>query len=278
MRKKTAYRDIVAYTVLTIGALISLVPFFWMFTTSVKDQSEIFLFPPKWIPSIWHWENYRQAWHAGGLNFTLMFYNTMRIVIPVTISTVVISSLAAYSFARIDFVGKNFIFMGFLASMMVPGTVTIIPQFIMFRTLGWINTLKPLIVPGLFGSAFAIFLLRQFFLTIPQDLEDAAIIDGCSRFRIWWQIFLPLSKPIIATLTVFTFQGVYNDFMGPLIYLNSQDLFTVQLGLAAFRGVYQTRYDLLMAASVFTLVPIIVIFLFAQRYFIEGVVMTGIKG
>lgn len=278
MRQRTDYKKGVAYFLLIIMSIISLAPFLWMLSTSLKDQKEIFVFPPQWIPKSLDWQNYVEAWHAGGLNFSLMFINTLVIVIPVTIFTILVSSLAAYSFARIDFAGRNLIFIILLASLMIPGAVTLVPQFIMFRELAWLDSLKPLIVPGLFGNAFAIFLLRQFFLTLPGELEDAAMIDGCSRFRIWWQMFLPLSKPAVATLTVFTFQGVYNDFIGPLIYINSSDKFTVQLGLAAFNGVYQTRYDLLMSASVFTLLPVIVIFLFAQRYFIEGVAMSGLKG
>lgn len=278
MQKRIDLNRLFAYFLLIIMSLVSLAPFLWMFTTSLKDQKEIFVFPPKWIPSVFDWKNYSEAWYAGGLNFGLMFYNTMLIVIPVTIFTVIASSLAAYSFARVDFTGRNFVFIVLLASMMIPGAVTLIPQFILFRELAWLDSLKPLIIPGLFGNAFAIFLLRQFFLTIPGELEDAAMIDGCSRFRIWWQMFFPLSKPAVATLTVFTFQGVYNDFIGPLIYINSQHKFTVQLGLAAFNGIYQTRYDLLMAASAFTLIPIIILFLFTQRYFIEGITMSGLKG
>jgi ABC-type glycerol-3-phosphate transport system permease component len=277
MQQRMDARKSVAYFVLILMSIISLVPFLWMLSTSLKDQSEIFVFPPIWIPSVFDWKNYVEAWYAGGLNFGLMFYNTMLIVIPVTIFTVLTSSMAAYAFARIEFTGRNFIFILLLTSMMIPGAVTLIPQFLLFRELEWLDSFKPLIVPGLFGNAFAIFLIRQFFLTIPGELEDAAMIDGCNRFRIWVQMFLPLSKPAIATLVVFTFQGVYNDFIGPLIYINTQENFTVQMGLAAFNGIYATRYDLLMAASVFTLVPIIIIFLMAQRYFIEGITMSGLK-
>ncbi|MBS4200588.1 carbohydrate ABC transporter permease [Bacillus sp. FJAT-49732] len=258
-------------------SIVSIAPFLWMVSTSLKKPNEIFIMPPVWIPSEFDWRNYYEAWNAGGMNFGTMFVNTLLIVLPVTIFTVLVSSLASYAFARINFYGKNFIFILLLASLMIPGTVTLLPQFIVFSKIGWIDSFKPLIIPGLFGNAFAIFLIRQFFLTLPGDLEDAAMIDGCSRFRIWWQIFLPLSKPVLATLTVFTFQGVYNDFMGPLIYINSMNKFTVQLGLASFKGVYSTNYDLLMAASVFTLLPIIIIFLLAQRYFIEGITLTGVK-
>lgn len=277
MGKKSSLNKIAAYMVLILMSIVSLVPFLWMVSTSLKSQKEIFVFPPKWIPSVLNWKNYQQAWHAGGLDFSLMFLNTLKIVVPVTIFTVLVSSLAAYAFARIEFTGRNIVFMTLLASMMIPSTVSLVPQFLLFKELSWLDSLKPLIIPGLFGNAFSIFLLRQFFLTIPGELEDASMIDGCSRFRIWWQMFLPLAKPAIATLTVFTFQGVYNDFIGPLIYINSQSKFTVQLGLAAFSGVYQTRYDLLMSASVFTLIPIIILFFLAQRYFVQGIATSGLK-
>jgi multiple sugar transport system permease protein len=168
--------------------------------------------------------------------------------------------------------------MVFLASMMVPAVVLLIPQFLMFTGLRWIDTYLPLIVPKLFGTPFAVFLLRQFFMTISLELEEAAIIDGCKRFRIWWNMFLPLSKPIIATLSVFSFQFSYNDLLNQVIYLNSAEKYTVQLGLASFKGSYSTRYDLLMAASMFAMVPVLVIYAFSQKYIVKGIVMTGIKG
>lgn len=278
MQKNKKGGRLIAYILLSVMAFISIAPFIWMISTSLKPPNEIFVMPPIWIPSIFEWKNYVEAWNTGGMNFGRMFYNTFLIVIPVTVFTVLASSLAAFAFARINFTGKDFIFMMLLASLMIPGTVTLLPQFVVFSKLGWLDSFRPLIIPGLFGNAFAIFLMRQFFYTLPVDIEEAAMIDGSSRFRIWWQIFLPLSKPVIATLTIFTFQNVYNDFMGPLIYINSMDKFTVQLGLASFKGVYSTSYDLLMAASVFTLTPIIILFLFAQRYFIEGIALSGVKG
>jgi multiple sugar transport system permease protein len=276
-KRNDLWRSGLTYTLLIAMAVISLLPFFWMLTSSLKSQSEIFRFPPVWIPADPQWDNYVRAWNAGGLNFGLMFINSLKVVVPVTIFTIISASLAAYAFARIQFVGRDVWFGLFLASMMIPTAPTIIPRFILFRELQWLDTLLPLIVPGLFGSAFAMFLLRQFFLTLPGELEDAMMIDGASRLRIWWQLFLPLSKPIIATLVVFTAQAEYNDFLNPLIYINSADNFTVQLGLASFRGIYQTRYDLLMAASVFTLLPIVVLFLSAQRYFVSSINLSGLK-
>lgn len=278
MKKNKKKSNIIFYILLTIMAAIDIIPFLWMVLCSFKTQKELFVFPPTILPKKWTFSNYTKAWHAGGLDFTLMFINTLKIVVPVTVFTVISSALAAYGFARIKFKGRDFIFGLFLSSMMVPYAVTLIPSFLIFKSLNWINSFKPLIIPSLFGSTFAIFLMRQFFMTIPMDLEEAATIDGCSRIGIWSKIFLPLCKPILATLVVFTFQGTYNDFMGPLIYLNSTKKFTVQLGLASFRGMYNTRYDLLMAASVFTLIPILIIYLAAQKYFVEGIVMTGLKG
>jgi ABC-type glycerol-3-phosphate transport system permease component len=268
----------IAYLVLTVAACFSTIPFLWMISTSLKNQDEIFVFPPIWIPSTFAWHNYVDAWYVGGLDFGWMFLNTATIVVPVTLFTVLSSALAAYAFARIPFAGRNLVFGLFLASLLAPAAPTIIPQFILFRELHWLDSFRPLIAPGLFGNAFAIFLLRQFFLGIPGELEDAAMIDGATRLHIWWRIFLLVSKPAIVTLAIFTLQGVYNDFLGPLIYINSSDKFTVQLGLATFRGAYTTRYDLLMAASVFTLLPILLLFLFAQRYFIESVNLSGLRG
>ena len=276
--RKTKRSIAVSYIILVVMSVLDVAPFLWMVLSSFKSQQELFAFPPTIWPSEWHPENYVNAWNSGSISFGGMFLNTMKIVIPSVIGNVLISSLAAYSFARINFKGRDKLFGLFLASMMVPGAVTMIPSFIMFRTFGWYNTFLPLIVPNLFGSAFAIFLPRPLFMTIPGELEEAARIDGCGRLRIWAQLFLPLSKPIIATLTVFTFQGNYNDLMGPLIYLSDSSKFTVQLGLATFRGMFSTRYDLLMAGSVFCLIPILVIYVFAQKYFVSGIVMTGLKG
>jgi len=249
-----------------------------MFLSSFKSQRELFQYPPTIIPRTWKFDNYSKAWNSGAVNFGVMFLNTLQIVIPNTIFSILTSSLAAYAFARLKFKGRDFIFMTFLASMMVPGAVLLIPQFLLFTELGWIDTYLPLIVPRLFGGAFSIFLLRQFFMTISIELEEAAIIDGCGRLRIWWQIIMPLSKTILATLAVFSFQGNYNDFINPLIYLNTASKYTVSIGLASFKGSFSTRYDLLMAASMFAMVPVLTIYAFSQKYIVKGIVMSGIKG
>ncbi|MBQ7006407.1 MAG: carbohydrate ABC transporter permease, partial [Oscillospiraceae bacterium] len=202
----------------------------------------------------------------------------MKITIPVLVGNIIFSSLAAYAFSRIKFPFKNFIFMLFMSSLMIPGAVTMIPKFLMFSKLNLVDTYWPLILPSVFGTTFSIFLLKQFFVTIPVELEEAAVVDGCGKFRIWSTIMLPLSKPIIATLAVFQFQWSYNDFMGPLIYLNSAKKFTVQLGLAAFRSSFTTRYDLIMAGSMMALIPVLIIYAFGQKYIVKGIALSGIKG
>ncbi len=274
--RNIAVSRVLTYTVLTLFAIVDLFPFVWMILSSLKSQSEIFLQPPILFPKVLALKNYSIAWRAGGLDFTRMFLNSVTIAIPGTFLCMISSSLAAYGFARIRFYGRETIFMLFVASIMMPTMMILIPTFLLMRP--FIDTFIPLIARVMFGVPFVIFLFRQFFMTIPQELDDAAKVDGYSRFRIWWSIIMPLSKPVLATLVIFTFQGLYNDLLNPLIYINSKSLFTVQLGLASFRGMYTTRYDLLMAASVFTLAPILVLFVAAQKYFVEGVVMTGLKG
>jgi multiple sugar transport system permease protein len=202
----------------------------------------------------------------------------MKVTIPVVVLNITFSSLAAYAFARINFPFKKLIFMMFISSMMIPAAVVMIPRFLLFTNLKLVDTFLPLILPYAFGTAFSIFLLRQFFMTIPVDLEEAAVIDGCGKFRIWATIIVPLSKPIIATLSVFLFQSTYNDFMGPLIYLNSDTKFTIQLGLASFRNSFATRYDLIMAGSMLALIPVLIIYIVCQKYIVKGIVMSGLKG
>ena len=269
---------IISYIILIFATVIVLLPFFWMLVSSFKSQKELFAYPPKFFPSVWKWENYKQVLNAGSISFFQMFINSMKVTIPVVVFNITFSSLAAYAFARINFPYKKIIFMLFISSMMIPAAVVMIPRFMLFTNLKMIDTYLPLILPSAFGTAFSIFLLRQFFMTIPVDLEEAAVIDGCGKFRIWATIIVPLSKPIIATLSVFLFQGSYNDFMGPLIYLNTDTKFTVQLGLAGFRNSFSTRYDLIMAGSMLALLPILVIYIVCQKYIVKGIVMSGLKG
>jgi len=220
------------------------------------------------------WRNYVDAWKA--VPFGRFFINSLFVSICVTFGQVFTSSLAAYAFARLNFKFRDQLFLGYLATMMIPGTVTMIPVFIVIKKLGWIDTYQALILPGMF-SAYGTFLLRQFFLSIPKDLEESAVIDGATKFRIYWQIIVPLSKPALATLTTFTFMWVWNDFMWPLIVTNSMEMKTLPVGLAAFQGLYTTNWTLLMAAAVIVLIPVLIVYIFNQRFFIRGIALSGLK-
>lgn len=276
--KQSRKSIIISYTILILTTILVLLPFFWMLVSSFKSQRELFEYPPKFFPTVWKWENYQKVLNSGRISFFQMFVNSMKITIPVVVLNITFSSLAAYALARIDFPKRKFILMMFISSMMVPGAVVMIPKFLLFTKLNLTDTYIPLILPSALGTPFSIFLLRQFFLSLPKDLEEAAVIDGCSKLRIWATIILPLSKPIIATLAVFMFQWTYNDFMGPLIYLNSDTKFTVQLGLASFRGMFSTRYDLIMAGSMLALIPVLILYIFCQKYIVKGITMSGLKG
>jgi multiple sugar transport system permease protein len=219
-------------------------------------------------------KNYYDAWKA--VPFPRFFINSIFVSFCVTLGQVLTSALAAFAFARLEFPGRDQFFLGYLATMMIPGTVTMIPVFILLKKFNWIDSYQALILPGMF-SAYGTFLLRQFFLTIPKDLEDAAVIDGCSKLRIWWTIIMPLSKAALATLTTFTFMGTWNDFMWPLIVTNSMNMKTLPIGLASFQGLYTTNWTLLMAASMIVLLPVLVLYIFNQRYFTEGIVLSGLK-
>ncbi len=251
-------------------------PFYWLISTSLKSDAQLFVFPPVMIPSPVMWENFALA--MTKIPFLMYFKNTMVIVGSTVLGVVISSSLVAYAFARMEWPGKNVWFGVLLATMMIPFPVTMVPMYLVFKNFGWINTFLPLIIPSFFGNAFYIFLLRQFFMTIPHSLSDAARIDGCSEFRIYWNIILPLVKPALLTVGIFQFQASWNDFMGPLIYLNSDKMYTLALGIQQFQGIYNSQWQLLMAASTIMTLPIVIMFFVAQRYFIQGIVMTGIKG
>jgi len=270
--------QIVSYSILFLASLLVLLPLFWMLVSSFKSQRELYAYPPMFFPTVWRFQNYTRAATTGSVTFFRMFLNTMLIAVPVTVLNILFSGLAAYSFARIRFPGRDFLFMLFITSMMVPASVVLIPQFMFFSKLNLVNTYAPLIMPEMLGKAFSIFLLRQFFMTLPHELEDASYIDGCGRLRIWAVIFMPLSKPIIATLAVFIFQRSYNDFLYPIIYIHTSSKFTIQLGLAAFRSAYSARYELIMAMSVLALLPVLILYIFSHKYIVNGIVMSGIKG
>lgn len=267
---KSTFTHIIIYTM--AGAV--LIPFIWMILTSLKDMSEIFVYPPKWLPKKFNFDNYLNAFQAAP--FGRYYFNSLFVAVTVTIGQLITCSMAAFAFARLRFRGRDLLFFIFLGTMMIPYNVTMIPSFMMLYWLGWVDTYQALIVPGL-ASAFGTFLLRQFFLTIPKELEEAAYIDGATKFQVLKRVIIPLSKPALATLAIFTFMGVFNDFIWALIVLNSEELRTVQLGLSIFRDRYLTQWDLLMAGSVTAVLPILIVFFFAQKYFIQGITLSGIK-
>lgn len=270
-------QTIFVYLFLIVSSTATVLPLLWMISTSLKSGSVIFQIPPQWFPDSLHWENYQRA--ITDIPFFLYLKNTVIITFFRMIAEVFVSALVAYGFARFDFPGKNIWFMILLSTIMLPGEITMIPVFIMFSKLGWINTFKPLIVPAFFGGqAVFVFLLRQFFLTIPRELEEAALMDGASRWQIFYKIFLPLSKPALVTIALFSFQGSWNDLLGPLMYLNDSNKFTLQLGLAMFNGMTKVEWGPLMAASLLVLLPTLVLFFSLQKYFVEGISITGIKG
>lgn len=265
------------FVILLLGAVVLLSPIWWMISTSFKSMGEIMQFPPTFIPQEWHFENYIHTWNTA--NFTRYTLNTLFVAAVSVFANVLSNSFIAYGFAKIDFVGKNILFSFLLATMMLPGFVTLIPTYVMFAKLGWLNTYLPLLVPGFFGSAFNIFLLRQFYLSIPDELSQAAKIDGASHIYIWARIMVPLAKPALATIAVFSFNGAWNDFLGPLLYLNDPSLYTLQIALQVFKGQVATQWNYLMAGSIIVLIPVNVLFFTFQGYFIEGMnISSGSKG
>ncbi|AEE97713.1 carbohydrate ABC transporter permease [Mahella australiensis] len=275
-KRQKLISNIIVYIVLTALGFLFLFPFLWMVTTSIKADAEIFTWPPTLIPHSFNWRNYPEA--LTFIPFFTYLKNTLIYCFMTVIGVVFSCTLSAYGFSRINWPERDKVFMLVLATMMLPSQVTMIPLFVIFKRLGWTGTLLPLIVPSFFGSAFYIFLLRQFFMTIPFELSDAARIDGCSEFRIFWQITVPLARPAIATVALFQFLGAWNDFMGPLIYLNDQTKYTISVGLQQFVGQYGTKWGLLTAASTVATLPVIILFFFTQKTFIQGIAMTGIKG
>ncbi|RKY59886.1 MAG: carbohydrate ABC transporter permease [Candidatus Neomarinimicrobiota bacterium] len=274
---KKILNKIITYTFLVGVAAILILPFLWIISTSLKGNESIFAIPPQWIPDKIHWDNYTNVFEK--MPFFTYLRNSIFVSGMTIIGTLLSSSLVAYAFACLKWPGRNGVFIFVLATMMLPMQVTMIPLFVLFKNFGWLNTFKPLIVPAFFGGgAFNIFLLRHFFLTIPGELFDAARIDGCSEWRIYWNIVLPLAKPALATVAILTFMMTWNDFFGPLIYLSDKLKGTLALGLAMFVGQHQTEWGMLMAASVMMMIPMIVLFFLFQKYFIKGFMMSGIKG
>ncbi len=269
------------HLLLIAGAVVMVMPFLWMISTSLKSQGEVFGYPPQWIPSTLIWDNYVRAWQAAP--FARYFVNSILVALAVTLGTLATSSLAAFAFARIRFPGRDALFAVYLSSMMIPHQMTIIPSFLVLRNLGdlspalGLDSYFALIAPFV-ASAFGIFLLRQSFLTLPNELEDAAILDGCGKLGFLWRIVIPLSRPALATLALFTFMANWNSYLWPLIVTNSDDMRTVQIGLKYFVGQEGgSQWSLLMAAAVFVTLPVIVVYLFVQKQFVQGIAGTGIK-
>ena len=267
---------IVIYIILFAGAAILMIPLFWMVSTSVKPQDQIYTYPIVWIPREIVWENYPAVFED--IAFGRFLLNSTILSFFGIIGNLLGSSLAAYGFARFRFPGRTILFIILLSTMMVPLWVTMIPTFIIFKELGWLNTYLPLLVPHFFAQPFYTFLLRQFFLGIPREMDEAARIDGASSLRIFWQIYVPLANAALITVAIFSFFYHWNELLMPLIYLQSQDKFPVALGIASFVSDQTQNFALMMAAALIAMAPLLVIFFFAQRLFMQGVVMTGVKG
>jgi multiple sugar transport system permease protein len=267
---------VLAFVVVLLFAVLFVAPLYWMVMTSLKTTPEVFRLPPVWWPSTLRWGNYPDALDY----FPFMRYagNTLRIALPVAFGTTLSSALVAYGFSRLRWRGRDAVFYLVLATLMIPSWVTLVPLYILFNHLGWVNTYRPLVVPAFFGDPFSIFLLRQFFLRQPQDLVDAARVDGASHLRIFAQIILPLSRPALAVVGLFAFINSWTDFFNPLIYLSNPDKYTLQIGLFNFFAQHFVNWPGFMAASVVVLAPVVVIFFLAQKTFIEGITFTGLRG
>jgi multiple sugar transport system permease protein len=274
-KTSTTVRALALYSVLAIVALSMLIPFLWMLSTSLMNDLEVYQFPPKFIPSILRWSNYAEAMTLQP--FGRFFFNSMVVSAVSVVGQLLFCSMAAYAFARLRFPGRDRLFALYLGTMMIPAIVTIIPAFLIITTFGWINTYWALFTPTL-SSVWGIFLLRQFFLTIPRELEDAARVDGASDLVIFFRVILPLSRPALATLAIFTFMGSWKDFLWPLIVTNRVDMRTVEVGISNFNSLYSTDWPHQMAAAVVVMLPVIIVFLLAQKHFVRGITLTGLKG
>jgi len=270
-----ALKRLSLHVLLLAGSILMLVPFAWMLSTSLKEPGDVFVYPPQWIPQPARWENYQET--VTVMPFGRFYLNSVIQAVSVTVLQLLTASLAAFAFARLRFRGRDLLFLLYLGTMMIPFPVTLIPNFVIVHYLGWVDTFRALILPPAF-SAFSTFLLRQYFLSIPVELDDAARVDGASSFRIWWQIIMPLSGPALATLAIFTFLGQWNSFLWPLVVTNSEKMRTLPVGLATFQGQYSIQWHLLMAGSVIAVLPILVIYLVGQKWFVRGITLTGMGG
>lgn len=268
-------KKILIHAILIFGVIITITPFIWMILTSLKTLGESTLIPPVILPKKLNWANYADA--VSTLPFAKFYMNTIISTIAKTIGQVIFCSMAAYAFARIEFPGRDFIFMIVLSVLMVPGQIFLLPQYMIIQKMGLLNTIPALILPGLF-SAFGTFLLRQFFMTLPKELEEAAMLDGCNHFKTYWSIMMPLAKPGMTALAIFTALWSWNDLMWPLIVNTSPDKMTLSAGLASLQGQHLTNYPVLMAGSVLAIWPMIILFIIFQKSFVEGIAMSGSKG
>lgn len=275
--RRIAHASIV-YILAVPGAILFTLPLLWMLSTALKESRQIFVYPPQWIPDPIMWSNFIRGWNDF-LPFNRFFLNTTIITVSNIIGNLVSCSLAAFAFARLRARGKNFFFVLVLATMLLPQEVTVIPQYVLFSRIGWSDTWLPLMVPPWFGWPFFIFLLRQFFMGIPRELDEAARLDGASSLRILWNIILPLSKPALATVVIFGFIGNWNNFLYPLIYIRTMDKQVLSVALNMFRGAYgAANYEYMMAVALIVLLPVLLVFFFGQRLFVRGITLTGLKG
>ena len=274
-RRRAILHRLIIYPILLAGAVVMMIPLAWLISSSFKDSGRIFVFPPEWIPDPWRVEYYPAVFEA--IPFVRFLGNTVFVTTLALVGQLISSSLVAFGFARLRFPGRDVLFLILLATIMIPYQVTLIPTFILFRTLGWLDTFAALLCPIGWAAAFFIFLLRQFYMRLPLDLDDAGRIDGASTFGIYRHIILPQSRPALGVVAVFSFLNHWNDFFNPLIFLSSTDNYTLALGINLFRGYQVTQWNLLMAASVMISVPCIILYAVAQRYFIQGIVFTGVK-
>jgi multiple sugar transport system permease protein len=273
---KKVGRALAAYGVLTAFALVMLGPLLWMALSALKTPMQLFDYPPTWIPNPVIWSNFADAWNAAP--FGKFFGNSAKVTALTTAGALLLCSMAGYAFARLNFRGKRVTFALLLSTLMIPYTVRVIPLFVMLRSFGWVNTHYALIVPPVFSNVFGVFLLRQFYMSLPQELDEAALIDGCSYFGIYWRILMPLSKPAVATLGLFTFRTSWNQFLPALVYISSIKKQTITVGLTVFQDEFITDWHLMMAASTLAVLPVLVVYVTAQKYFIRGIVLTGLKG
>lgn len=276
LRQVEIIEKVLGYATLIAVAIILVLPLYWMLSTALKTPAQTFALPPEWIPNPIQWQNFAMVFQE--VPFGRFIINTFILVGLNVLGELVAVSLVAYGFARLRFPGRSILFLLMLSTLMIPYHVTLVPRFILFSKLGWVNTYLPLTVPAFTGSAFLIFLVRQYMMSIPYDLDEAAYIDGANWFDVFWRIILPLSRPALMLVVVFTFVGVWNDFLQPLIYLNDPNLFTVSLGLSFFQGTRETNWNLLMAGSLMAAIPPLLLFFFAQRQLIGGISIEGLKG